>query len=53
MFDTTPVASRVSTGTHARARSNRFSRVARISTARRSTSLTETLAVGLGLTQRF
>jgi len=53
MFDTTPVVSRVSTGTQSRARSSRFSRVTRISTARRSTSLTETLSVGLGLTQRF
>lgn len=52
MFDTTPAASRVSTGTQARARSTRFSRVARPATTRRSTSLTETLSVGLGLTTR-
>lgn len=52
MFDTTPAATRVATDSQSRVRTARFSRFARPSSARRSTSLTETLSVGLGLTQR-
>ncbi len=53
MFDTTPAATRVATDTRSRApRSTRFSRVARLAATPRSTSLTETLSVGLGLAQR-
>lgn len=52
MFHTTPAATRVATDSRSRARTSRFSRLTRPSSARRSTSLTETLSVGLGLTQR-
>jgi hypothetical protein len=52
MFDTTPAVSRHSAGTRSRARSTRFSRVANLARSPRRTSLTETLSVGLGLTQR-
>lgn len=51
MLDTTPTP-RVATDSRSRARTSRFSRLTRPSAARRSTSLTETLSVGLGLTQR-
>ncbi len=52
MFETTPVATRVATGSPARVRTHRFSRVTARSAARRSTPLHETLAIGLGLAQR-
>ncbi len=52
MFHTAPAATRVTTDTRTRARSTRLSRVARLAATPRRTSLTETLSVGLGLTQR-
>lgn len=52
MFDNTPAATRVATGSQARVRPHRFSRSAGRSAARRGTPLHETLAVGLGLAQR-
>lgn len=52
MFHSTPAAARVTTDTRTRARSIRFSRVAHLAATPRSTSLSETLSVGLGLTQR-
>lgn len=52
MFDITPTVSRHSGGTQSRARSTRLFRVANLARSPRRTSLTETLSVGLGLTQR-
>ena len=52
MFDTAPVFSRHSSGTQSRVRSTRLARVANLARSPRRTSLTETLSVGLGLTQR-
>lgn len=51
MLDTTPVAPRA-TAKRSRVSPLRLARVTRPSPGRRSTSLTETLAVGLGLDQR-
>ncbi len=52
MFENSPVVARHSSGVRSRARSTRLARVADLARTPRRTSLTETLSVGLGLTQR-